>query len=64
MKTKAEIVQRLLEEKKIDAEEATILLMGNGTGTYYFLYPPPFYPPYTPYCPITVSSETAAASLN
>lgn len=28
MKTKAEIVQRLLEEKKIDAQEAVVLLMG------------------------------------
>jgi hypothetical protein len=41
MKTKAEIVQRLLEEKKIDAEEAVILLMNDGQAvvTVYPIYP-------------------------
>lgn len=57
MKTKAEIVQKLLEEKKIDAEEAVILLMGENKGVQYIpypVYPQPFYPlnPYYPYTPI------------
>lgn len=66
MKTKAEIVQKLLEEKKIDAEEAVILLMGNDTQVIisqpYPVYPSPipFYPSYPswPYSPITVSNAT------
>lgn len=52
MKTKAQIVQRLLEEKKIDAEEAVILLM---TDKEYVPvaqpYPYPIYPaaPFQPF---------------
>lgn len=39
--TKASIVQRLLDEKQITAEEAVILLQGD-------TYIPPSYPMYTP----------------
>lgn len=54
MKTKAEVVQRLLEEKKIDVEEAVILLMGNEKETHYIPYPQPVYPqlPYIPVYPV------------
>lgn len=38
MKTKAEIVQRLLEAKQIDAEEAVVLLMAD-TRTIHWGYP-------------------------
>lgn len=42
MKTKAQIVQRLLEEKKIDAEEAVILLMADKEIQYIPYYPTPY----------------------
>ncbi len=45
MKTKAQIVQRLLEEKKIDAEEAVILLQDTSNQNVFI--------PYTPYTPYT-----------
>lgn len=53
MKTKAEIVQRLLEEKHIDAEEAVILLMTEVIFTDYHpdrhpLPSSPYLPPYNP----------------
>lgn len=60
MKTKAEIVQKLLEEKKIDAEEAVILLMGEHKDVQYIPYPQPYpvYPaspaPLYPHSPIWV----------
>lgn len=65
MKTKAEIVQRLLEEKKIDAEEAVVLLMSEdkqlgitfpvwpATQPVYPYNPNPYYPngwPIVTYC--------------
>ena len=64
MKTKAEIVQKLLDEKKIDAEEAVILLMGEKE--YIFLnnnpYPTtwPIYPSWT----ITVGTGTLNCSTS
>lgn len=66
MKTKAEIVQRLIEEKRIDAEEAVILLMGNEKEIQFIPYPAPqpypIYPlspyPSLPYSPITVCGDT------
>jgi hypothetical protein len=52
---KASIVQRLLEEKHITAEEAVVLLQ-----EYQQIPPPlptfpmpPYYPPYTPSLPFT-----------
>lgn len=56
MKTKAQIVQRLLEEKKIDAEEAVILLMGDKEIQYIPYYPTPAYPQPLPIGPIYVVS--------
>lgn len=51
MKTKAEIVERLLREGKIDASEAVVLLMADSptqpiyVGPVYPTYPTnPFYP--------------------
>ena len=49
MKTKAQIVQQLLEEKKITAEEAVILLM-NDAPLQYIPQPYPVYP-FQPYQP-------------
>jgi len=66
MKTKAEIVQRLLEEKKIDAEEAVVLLMGEEKQIQYIPYPynPP-YPvnpyPFWPQSPIYSMPPTLSA---
>lgn len=62
MKTKAEIVQRLLDEKKIDAEEAVVLLMSDAVQQPFILpmFPQPVHPlypqypmwPFQTYCPI------------
>lgn len=52
MKTKAEIVQKLLEESKINAEEAVILLMSGNSEVHYVPFYPqpiPFNPWYTPW---------------
>lgn len=60
MKTKAEIVQRLLEEKKIDVEEAVTLLMGEEKQITYVPYPynpVPIYP-LNPHYPIFPSFPT------
>lgn len=60
MKTKAQIVQRLLDEKKIDAEEAVVLLMSEKE---FIPYPQP-YPiyPVSPYrffpSPITIPKRS------
>lgn len=51
MKTKTEIVQRLLNEKQIDAEEAITLLMSDKE-IQFIPYPQP-YPYPTPYHPIS-----------
>lgn len=71
MKTKAEIVQRLLEAKQVDAEEAVILLMSDSQVTYipYNPYPYPYYPinpvwPYAPYVPTWQSTANAIDSTN
>lgn len=54
MKTKAEIVQRLLSEGKIDAGEAVVLLMGEKQ-TEYIAYPWPAFPyPITPINPYPI----------
>lgn len=69
MKTKAGIVQKLLEEKKIDAEEAVILLMGEEKTIQFIPYPHspipffpqnPIYPAYPswPYSPVVCSAVT------
>jgi len=56
MKTKSEIVQRLIEEKHIDAEEAVILLMMTEVryiqpDNRYFPYiESPYLPPYKVTC--------------
>lgn len=39
MKTKAQIVQELLDKKAIDAEDATILLMADSPTPQVFIYP-------------------------
>lgn len=72
MKTKAEIVQRLLEEKKIDAEEAVTLLMGEEKTVQYIPYPynpapiyplnPPMYPAW-PYSFPVMSANSSGNSL-
>lgn len=53
MKTKCEIVQKLLDEKKITAEDAVILLMGEKEYVYiphpYPASPWPFYSEPFPY---------------
>lgn len=71
MKTKAKIVQRLLEEKKIDAEEAVILLMEGEKerDTVYVPYPQPYYPtPWVVPCnpsPVWISTPiTSTTTLN
>lgn len=67
MKTKAEIVQRLLGEGKIDAEEAVVLLMRDDAQPVIYYpalplnpYPDPFpYPqpvPWWPYGPFITYS--------
>ena len=62
MKTKAEIVQRLLDEKKIDAEEAVVMLTPEYP--YPWVYPIITYPynigatPW-PYRPLEVTYHTA-----
>jgi hypothetical protein len=48
MRTKAQIVQELLDEKKITAEDAVVLLMSNKEKEY--VYVPQPYPVY-PYVP-------------
>jgi hypothetical protein len=67
MKTKAEIVQRLLDEKKIDAEEAVILLMEVKDVTLVPYYPQPYWPtPYWsifPQSPIVNYGNTASISF-
>lgn len=57
MKTKAQIVQELLEAKHITAEDAVILLMDNEreyilSYPVYPAYPAPLYPtqPFITYC--------------
>lgn len=47
MKTKSEIVERLLNEKQITAEEAVVLLTGEKEYVYHF--PQPIYPSYPNY---------------
>lgn len=49
MKTKAEIVQELLNEEKITAEDAVVLLMSDKSNKEYIFIPS--YPnyPYNPY---------------
>lgn len=64
MKTKAEIVKSLLEEKKIDIDEAMVLLMGDEKTIQYIPYPynpTPFYP-LNPYYPITPIYGTFSAT--
>lgn len=55
MKTKAEIIQRLLEAKQIDAEEAMTLMMAENQQVIYIPYTPT-YPQYptspNPFSPI------------
>lgn len=74
MKTKAEIVQRLLNEKQVDAEEAVILLMGSDKEVQFVPYYPnpspqpinpltPLWPQY-PYYPITISYNSEDTSFN
>jgi hypothetical protein len=47
--TKASIVQRLLEEGQITAEEAVVLLSSTDLGHNYHLTPVnPYWPPYNP----------------
>lgn len=58
MKTKAEIVQRLLGEGKIDAEEAVVLLMGEKTEIQFIPYVPHNPYPYYPIGPIWVGGPT------
>ena len=48
--TKAQIVQRLLENEQINAEEAVILLMSEKE---YVSIPNPYSPPYHPFSPPT-----------
>lgn len=56
MKTKAQIIQRLLEEKKIDAEEAVILMMRDDTPHYVYIPQPyPVYPTAPQYWPPIVT---------
>ena len=68
MKTKAEIVQKLLDEKKIDAEEAVILLMGETSQVIisqpYPVYPSPipFYTSYPNWPIISVGTGTSNCS--
>ena len=45
MKTKAQIVQQLLEEKKITVEEAMTLLMNDAPPIQYIPQPYPVFPP-------------------
>lgn len=61
MKTKAEIVQALLNDGKITAEEAVILLTNDKENIRYIFYPSaPLYPiwPYNPFpgYPVYVSN--------
>lgn len=46
MKTKAQIIQSLLEEKKIDVEEAMVLMMNDDRVVYVTLPVNPVYPQY------------------
>lgn len=60
MKTKAEIVQRLLDEKKITADDAVVLLMAEEKQSIIYVDRPyPVYPanPYQPFWqqPFTVT---------
>lgn len=60
MKTKTEIVQRLLDAKQIDAEEAVILLMQDKEIQFVPYYPQPYNPyPYYPISPIWVGSPAS-----
>jgi len=69
MKAKAEIVQRLLDEKKIDAEEAVALLTASDERPHiiyvdrpYYVYPVQPYQPFWqipgPYCQSTANGTT------
>lgn len=49
MKTKAEIVQALLNEGKITAEDAVILLMSDKQKEYVYIPQPIPYNPYPPF---------------
>lgn len=68
MKTKAQIVQELLEKNQITAEEAVTLLMSDYKypQVHYIPYPIlPAYPvnPAWPYSPITISGPTSQAIM-
>jgi len=62
MKTKAQIVQELLNDGKITAEEAVTLLMGDSKEKEYIFIPqnPYTYPynPVNPYGPFWISAPT------
>lgn len=49
--TKASIVERLLQEKTISAEEAIILLESFADRITYIPFPQPYYPPQVPWYP-------------
>lgn len=51
MKTKAEIVQSLLNEGNITAEDAVVLLMNDKDQTKYIFIPQMPYNPVSPYWP-------------
>lgn len=55
MKTKSEIVKSLLEEKKIDIDEAMVLLMGNEKEIQFIPYPQPYPQPFYPSNPLPQS---------
>lgn len=62
MKTKAEIVQQLLNEEKITVDDAVVLLMSDKSNKEYIFIPTHPFSPYNPYPynpPYYVSSETS-----
>ncbi len=58
--TKSKIVERLLEEKQITAEEAVTLLMGEKEYVYVS-QPYPVYGYVTPYVPYTITYDTTSS---
>jgi hypothetical protein len=66
-KTKAEIIQRLLEEKHISVEEAMTLIMSEEKNplnipTIPSVPPSPYYPPFQPYIYYTTTMPDGTTS--